>query len=190
MRQLEVPYRLVAGVKGDVVECGVALCDSLVVLAGLMAEELGCRALHGFDAWQNDTAIWDKRMAYLDGEPHYIPSAKFSMAQAALRAKLDHLGLTGVYGRIALHRGWLEDTLPVQLPSRIAFAFLDVDTYASYRTALCYIWPALSQHGVVVFDEYQSLKWWGCAKAVDEFRTAHEDALLEEGGGRWWLRKR
>src|SRR5437588_1420956 len=47
-----------------------------------------------------------------------------------------------------IHTGWFEDTLPDQLPRRIAAAYLDGDFYDSIILSLRSVWPRLSPNGI------------------------------------------
>jgi O-methyltransferase len=50
--------------------------------------------------------------------------------------------------------GWFEDTLPTQLPEKIAFVHLDGDFYTSTKVALENIFPKLVNQGVILIDDY------------------------------------
>lgn len=69
--------------------------------------------------------------------------------------------------KIHLIRGRVEDTLPRQAPPRIALLRLDTDWYESTKHELIHLYPRLSDHGVLIIDDYGH--WLGARQAVDEF---------------------
>ena len=52
---------------------------------------------------------------------------------------------------------------------KIMAGMLDCDLYDSYQTCLNFIWPQLSDEGIIYLDEYYSLKFPGAKAATDEF---------------------
>lgn len=69
--------------------------------------------------------------------------------------------------RIHFTRGKLEDTIPDTLPQRVALVRLDTDWYESTRHELQHPYALLSQHGVLIIDDYGRWQW--ARKAVDEY---------------------
>ena len=52
---------------------------------------------------------------------------------------------------------------------KISLLNLDVDLYNSYKTCLEELYDKVIDGGIVCFDEYQSDKWTGAKKAIDDF---------------------
>jgi O-methyltransferase len=73
-----------------------------------------------------------------------------------LAATLDEARATvaehGIPSRVTWVAGWFDDTLP-GFTEPVAGAFLDVDLAASTRTCLNYLWPLLTERGVVVSQD-------------------------------------
>ena len=69
---------------------------------------------------------------------------------------------------IAWHVGRIPDD------SRIAFAYVDLDLYASTRDALAFIRPRLQVGGAIVVDDYAWHLWPGVTRAIDELHLPVE----------------
>jgi O-methyltransferase len=61
----------------------------------------------------------------------------------------------------------VEDTIPNNIPEKIAILRLDTDWYESTRHELVHLFPRLSPYGVLIIDDYGC--WQGAKKAVDEY---------------------
>ncbi len=80
-------------------------------------------------------------------------------------------------GQPVIHAGWFEQTLPHQLPEKIAFAYLDGDYYNSIRISLSACVPRLTAAGALIVDDYADLganpRAWnglpGVKAACDDF---------------------
>lgn len=57
-----------------------------------------------------------------------------------------------------IHPGWFADTLPVELPTTIAFAYLDGDFHDSILTSLIYCIPRLAPGGRLIVDDYADVE--------------------------------
>jgi asparagine synthase (glutamine-hydrolysing) len=72
---------------------------------------------------------------------------------------------------VHLVRGLFQDTLHVSQP--VALAHVDGDWFESVMTCLQRIEPHLTEHGVIVVDDYDD--WSGCRKAVDAYFSDKRD---------------
>lgn len=68
----------------------------------------------------------------------------------------------------AIHKGWFSDLTEKDVPSSIAFAFLDGDFYESIRDSLHLVLPRMQKGGTIVVDDYAREALPGAAKAVHE----------------------
>ena len=66
-------------------------------------------------------------------------------------------------------KAWFNDVTVDQLPSTIAFAFLDGDFYESIIDSLRLVWPRLTAGGVIAIDDYQKAALPGVERAVRDF---------------------
>lgn len=75
---------------------------------------------------------------------------------------------------IAWHVGRIPETFVGLDDSKIAFAYVDLDLYASTRDALTFIRPRVQPGGAIVVDDYAETLWPGVRVAVDELGLALE----------------
>jgi hypothetical protein len=130
-RLLEAAVAAVAGIDGDIVECGVYQGDSI----RLLAERCPERRVYGFDSFEGLPEPWWTR-----------PRGMF----AATAPRLDLPNVT-------LVQGLFEDSLPKFLPTwtgRAALVHVDCDLYSSTRACLLSMLPRCQVGTVIVFDEY------------------------------------
>ena len=72
--------------------------------------------------------------------------------------------------RLVVLKGWFIDVLPSPGMGELSFLHVDGDLYESTRDALR-LYSRLRVGGAVYIDDYGSFP--GCARAVDEYRRAH-----------------
>ncbi|MBA7716158.1 hypothetical protein ES703_125223 [subsurface metagenome] len=181
-------FNLLESIEGDVVECGVASGYTLSMLASLVRSSGTDRHIWGFDSWEG----------LPEPSKEDLTSAK-SLARKGLLGDssvelvLENLTWCGfddseIKNRITLVKGLFSDTLPKYRGSKIALLHIDVDLYESYKDALRFLWPKVSDGGIIAFDEYQAPDTWPGAKpAADEFFNQlapgsvrlHKDALFD-----------
>ena len=71
-----------------------------------------------------------------------------------------------------IKKAWFADLTPDDLPSLVAFSFLDGDFYESIRDSLRLVGPRMSDEGVMVVHDYTNPALPGVKKAVDEWQRA------------------
>lgn len=171
------------GVPGDVLECGVALGGSAILLAAMKGEG---RAFHGYDVFglipppgPNDPPEAHARHAEitsgsspgLGGDVYY--GYQDDLLQRVTDAFAD-FGLTvGDADAIHLHRGLFDDTLEVDGP--VALAHVDSDWFDPVDTCLRRIAPHLQPGGFIVLDDYND--YGGCRAAADAYVAESDGAL-------------
>ncbi|MBR2994455.1 class I SAM-dependent methyltransferase [Candidatus Saccharibacteria bacterium] len=69
-----------------------------------------------------------------------------------------------------IKKGWFSELLTDDLPSEIAFAFLDGDFYESIKNSLKLVVPKMSKGGILVVHDYNNPALPGVKKAVDEWK--------------------
>lgn len=87
-----------------------------------------------------------------------------------------------------VHKAWFKDLTAEQLPSQLAFAFLDGDFYESILDSLKLTWPRLSSGGTITIDDYQREALPGVTRAVHDFfgqtpadlRYEHNIAIIKK----------
>jgi asparagine synthase (glutamine-hydrolysing) len=192
LRRLETALREVLrrGVPGDVLEFGMALGGSAIVLAG-HARGHG-RGFHGFDVFamippptsekddeksrERYQTIADGRSKGLGGDVYY--GYRDDLYGDVCRSFSRH-GLEVDGATVRLHRGLFEHTLPKAGIERVAFAHIDCDWYDPVAYCLNSIAECIEPHGAIVLDDYHD--YGGCRAATDEFVRAHPDFDFEDG---------
>lgn len=181
-----IRYIHAAGIRGDVVECGVWKGGSSMAAAYTLMEvgDTG-RGLWLFDtfdgmpkptakdlSWTGSDAMrrWEKEA---DGGEKGSKWLRVDVEE--VRANLDSTGYPGE--KITLVKGMVQDTLPSATVGDIALLRLDTDFYESTKIELEILWPKLQRGGVLIVDDYG--RWLGQREAVDEFfKTIAHPILL------------
>lgn len=153
-------YDLIEKVEGDIVECGVAYGDSLLILGALAKQENKGRIVYGFDSFNG--------FPEPTGEDASFRNAKKGEYKDATLQKTKNLFRYANISQATLVKGFVEDTLP-GFDGTIAFLHIDLDLYSAYKATLENLFYKVSRGGIIVFDEYSDPKFPGAKKAVDEF---------------------
>ena len=167
---------------GDIIETGVALGGSAILLARLMPPTA---EFHGYDVFgmipppspNDDPKSHQRYQIIAQGASPGLGGHRYYGYEPNLYQKvLDHFQAFGLHPnnpRLHLHRGYFEDTLTFRPDQTIALAHLDCDWYKSVKTCLTRIYPALSPGGYLILDDYYD--YGGCRQATDEFLAQHSD---------------
>ncbi len=153
-------YIAVNDVPGDLVECGCFL-GGMSIFIVRVCEMLGLeRRLHVFDSFaghpDNETDVMRGRE---------LTGPQYESFLEAVRTNLrENVRSTDA---VDLIPGFVEDTVPATLIERIAFLRLDTDFYSSTSVELDHYYPALSEGGVLIVDDYGYFH--GSRKATDDY---------------------
>ncbi|QUR67324.1 TylF/MycF/NovP-related O-methyltransferase [Mycobacterium spongiae] len=186
LRSLRKSAREVRKIKGVVVEAGIALGGSGI----LLATELSDHDFHGYDVFAefpppgpDDTPESHERYEVIaSGQAEGIGRHTFSGYMTDLYGHVsDTFGRYGlpVGDRIHLHKGRIEETLKPEWP--IALAHIDCDWYDPVKVCLERVTPHLQPGARVILDDYYY--YGGCRKATDEFleSTAGFEIVRDKG---------
>lgn len=80
---------------------------------------------------------------------------------------------------VIVKKAWFNQLQNMDLPSEIAFAFLDGDLYDSIKTSLALTTPRLAEQGIIIVHDYNNPALPGSSLAVDEWLKSHSDFRLE-----------
>lgn len=172
---------------GDVVECGVALGGSAIIMASLLPD----RDFHGYDLFgmipapsaQDGTDSHDRYKVILSGHSTGIGPDPYYGYQPDLRkqveASFSRYGVPVDGMRVHLHEGMFQDTLRIRAP--IALAHIDCDWYEAVQLCLARLYPCLIPGGLIVIDDY--FDYQGCKDAVDSFLSLHPELHVRRDGG-------
>lgn len=68
-----------------------------------------------------------------------------------------------------IHKGWFNQLGDADVPSELAFAFLDGDFYESILASLRLCWPRLTHGGTLTIDDYKRETLPGVERAVADY---------------------
>jgi len=179
-----VTYVLKRGLPGDIVECGTWMGGN-GMLAALALLECGERdrriwlydTFEGMSRPTSEDVRHDGQSAAPIWEQHRTAGEASKWWQAPYDAVWGNMLSTGYPAdRIKLVKGKVEETIPRQVPKRIAVLRLDTDWYSSTRHEMVHLFPRLVRGGVLIVDDYG---WWrGSRQAVDEYLKEKRIHLL------------
>lgn len=152
--------------QGRIVECGVGPGRSIFAFSILTQHLARPREIWGFDTFEGMPPPGRE-----DGEhnAHMGGVWAWQPAQVVESLKLAGVSEAFIQANIRFVPGRLQDSLPAYDGGSIAFLHLDVDFYASYKTALEALYRHVVPGGIVAFDEYRQQAWPGATRAIDEF---------------------
>ena len=107
------------------------------------------------------------------------------------------LRLYGVRDAVDLYEGWIEATLPANLPpsTRVSLVLMDCNHYTSAHYALNFFYNKLSPGGIFIVDDYRRPEQPyhpeapGIKKAVDEFLADKPETLTHGAYSMWSFTK-
>lgn len=188
LRRIEAAIRETSEVRGDILEFGVALGGSGIILAHAANNT---KRFVGFDVFgmippptseKDDEKsksryqdIAGGKSKGLGGETYYgYRDDLFS--QVATSFSRHGVPLSS---QVVLHKGLFEDTWMAAMIKHIALAHIDCDWYDPVKFCLEVCGDKLSRGGILVIDDYSD--YGGCRTAVDEFVKSRADFSIEHG---------
>ncbi len=151
-------------VEGDVVECGAYRGHSSYILCHLIKEKKPAfdgTGYHIFDSFEGLSApIGDDRLGQgVKG----LMAAGVDVVRETLKE----------FPGIAYHQGWIPESLHTQPGRRYRFVHVDVDLVEPTLGAFEYFFPRMAPGGIIVCDDYASVRWPGTKGAIDAFCDKH-----------------
>jgi len=170
--------------EGAFVECGVWRGGAMMAVAEtLKTMRATNRNLYLYDTYQGMSAPTDEDISFMG----YKASEVFQKRKTdndvsdwciASIEEVKHNVLSTGYDEslVKFIKGKVEDTIPDEVPDKIAMLRLDTDWYESTRHELEHLYPRLVPGGVLIIDDYGY--WEGSKKAVDEYFERNDINLL------------
>jgi asparagine synthase (glutamine-hydrolysing) len=184
----ELARVLAADVPGDILEFGVALGGSAIVLA----THCQPRNFHGFDVFgmipeptsdKDDSKSKERFRVIQSGQSKGLGGDRYYGYRENLfedvKASFRRHGTSVDGKRVTLHKGLFQDTWSAYSGSQIAFAHLDCDWYDPVEFCLSAVAERLSVGGALLLDDYHD--YGGCKSATDEFLAAHPEFAFRDG---------
>jgi len=164
-------FKRVVDLPGHIIECGVLKGAGVLYWAKLIQifNPLSIRKVIGFDTFRGypETTKYDYDKKA--GEKFLKDSEYDGVSPRQIMKIAESLGLDH---RIELIKGDATKTIKKYVESnpglRVSLLNLDFDIYDPTIEALNHLYPRVVPNGVIIFDEYASLKW-GESDAVDDF---------------------
>lgn len=147
--------------EGDIVEMGCYIGTTSLFLARLL-EEHGATTLYAYDSFEG---LPEKSLKDRSPVGEQFKAGELMASKKAFIARFRQAGLP----LPIVKKAWFSDLRPDDMPSAIAFAFLDGDYYASITDSLALTWPRLTPGACVIVDDYANLALPGARQAVDEW---------------------
>ncbi|HEY1731767.1 MAG TPA: TylF/MycF/NovP-related O-methyltransferase [Terriglobales bacterium] len=158
--------------QGSIIECGTwrgGMSAGMIEVAG------PGRNYHFFDSFAGlpPAGEQDGQKAK-DYQRDTASPTYFDNCTASLAEFEKTISLTGISpGKIGIHKGFFEDTLPQFTCPPVAVLRLDADWYESTMVCLEKFWDYILPGGLILIDDYHV--WEGCTRAVHAF-LAKRDA--------------
>lgn len=170
-----IRYLVCNNIPGDIVECGVWKGGSSMVAALTLAKlEDTSRSLWLYDTYAGMSEPDDRDIQIPDGVLAHTVWRDLNQGDKNLWCYSDVKEVkTNMYStgypreKIVFVKGSVEDTIPGQVPNQIALLRLDTDWYRSTYHELQHLFPRISEHGVLILDDYGH--WNGCREATDTY---------------------
>jgi O-methyltransferase len=176
-------------VEGDVIEFGVALGGSAIVLASKIEPP---RRFFGLDVFgmipppnplKDDVDTLKRYEVISSGKSRGIGNDEYYGYRKELYEHVcnafETYGLPVDGNRIQLHKGIFDSTWPLLDIGSVALAHIDCDWHDSVAYCLAVIANLVSPGGVIVIDDYYD--YGGCRLAVDQFLSQRSDYSFEPG---------
>ncbi len=168
-----IPYfatmlELASPIAGDIVECGVSIGQSLLLMMLLEHAAGRERRFLGFDSFEGFPASTEQDRT---GRGDFTaPKGYFATPPSiVLRTLRDgRVPDAWIDENLILVKGFFEDTTRSYSGS-IAVLHLDCDLYESYLTCLQSFYKLVAPGGVILFDEYEDTAYPGAKVAIDQF---------------------
>ena len=171
-----VNYLIERGIEGSFVECGVwrggvsiLIADRLIQLNSSKRTQYLYDTFEGMseptskdiDKYGSSASNRLQSVGRKDGADNVWAFASIDDVKKNFeRFKIPHENISMIKGKV-------EDTIPSNMPEKIALLRLDTDWYESTKHELIHLYPLLQKGGVLLIDDYGM--WSGCREAVDEY---------------------
>ncbi len=152
------------GIKGAVAEFGCYAGTTSLFIRRILDErhESATRPFHVYDSFEGlpPKTTQDSNAAGVD-----FTAGKLYVSKKDFIGEFKSAGLQ----LPVIRKGWFDQLAQTDVPTPIAFAFLDGDFYGSIISSLRLVWPNMSQGGVILIDDYQRDTLPGVERAVRDF---------------------
>lgn len=149
------------GIKGAVVECGVACGNNFAAMCYAGRHGVGFDSFEGIP-WAGDK---DDQQPGIGKKTKNTGLSSSGVTVHSLEDAQKNMERWGI-SNYEFVKGWFEDTIPNYNIDKISVLRLDGDLYNSTLIPLQYFWHKLSKGGYLIVDDW-NLK--GCREAVHDY---------------------
>ena len=171
-----IEYIVKSDIPGDIVECGVWQGGSSMLCSYTLKKfnQLN-RNIYLYDTFSGMSMPTDRDVTYYNESAE--KNIKHNKLDVSLEKVKNNIYLTDYpKDKIFFIKGKVEETIPQNIPGRIALLRLDTDWYESTRHELLHLYPLLSHNGVLIIDDYGH--WKGAREATDQYFQKNNIPIL------------
>lgn len=140
---------LVNKIPGDIVDLGSNSGDSTIVMRKILDELAPERQLHAFDSFEGLPELSEN-----DKQDRVYQKGYMAAGLELFKRKFEALGLKMPH----VHKGWFEETVPKDLPEKIAFVLIDGDLYESTKHVLPHVYGRMTPGAIAMVAVYYDEK--------------------------------
>jgi O-methyltransferase len=159
------------GVDGAVVEFGCYSGTTSLFIRRLLDELGDGREFHAYDSFAGLPA---KSPQDNSAAGEQFQAGELSVSKKDFNREFQKANLRPP----VVHKAWFSDLTEADVPSKLAFAFLDGDFYQSIRDSLQLVLPRLQPGATIILDDYAREALPGVAKAVHELIPESQQAKI------------
>lgn len=172
---------ILKNIEGDIIELGIASGGNFASMMLGMKSVGGNRTCWGFDSFQGIQLAGKKDtvQAGIGAITHNVnvPEEQLLVSSGITvhpkQQVIENLKRWKCYDNVKLVEGWVQNTLPVELPNidKISILRLDMDIYDPTKIALNLLYDKISVGGIIIIDDW----------ALDGVRIACNEFFEERG---------
>ncbi len=151
-------------ISGDYVEMGCYKGDTSLLLAELLVEKSVEKDVKKLWIYDSFDGLPEKREEDESALGVLFKKGELFVTKREVKERFLRAGLPVPI----IKKAWFSDLKDEDLPSLIAFAFLDGDFYESIKDSLKLIVPRMNKDGIIVVHDYTNSALPGVKRAVDE----------------------
>lgn len=136
---------LVNKIPGDIVELGCNSGDSTIVMRKMLDQLAPEKQLHAFDSFEGLPELSEN-----DKQDGVYQKGYMASGLEVFTRKFGSLGLKMPH----THKGWFEETVPKDLPEKIAFVLIDGDLYESTKHVLPHVYARMDPGAIAMIAVY------------------------------------
>ena len=160
-------------IEGDILELGSERAGLTIIMAHFLKRINSKRMVYGSDTFEGFP--YDDKYSLYNNKKGTSDGFEFDDVIKKIK-KYD------VNDKIILLKGMFEETLFQKLNNNLfSFVFVDCNLYDSTKFGLEFVYPRISNEGIIAFDDYESSSkgtpYHGETKAADEFCHKHEISI-------------